>query len=128
MPKRLGLAIGVVVCLGCGGPELYEGMPPHVMARHVPLDGAANFRDLGGYATEDGRSVRWGMLYRSDHLGDLTDRDLDYLRGLGIRLVCDFRGDEEVESHPDRLPEDGSVRRINPSITNEAFSPGRIGA
>ena len=28
-------------------------------SRAVPLDGQANFRDIGGYRTADGRTVRW---------------------------------------------------------------------
>ena len=102
--KRISLGIVIVVGVGCGGPDLYEGMPEHVERRHVRLDGAANFRDLGGYASEDGRTVRWGQLYRADALSDLSDSDLETLSGLGIKLVCDFRSAPEVEEGPDRLP------------------------
>ncbi len=46
---------------------------------HLPLkldfEGAHNFRDMGGYPLLDGRTVRSGKLYRSDHLGRLTDAD-----------------------------------------------------
>ena len=42
--------------------------------RHYNLQGASNFRDLGGYATADGRSVRWRHIFRSNHLGHLTRR------------------------------------------------------
>ena len=102
--KRIALGIVLAVGVGCGGGDLYEGMPEHVERRHVPLDGAANFRDLGGYESEDGRSVKWGRLYRADALGDLSDSDLETLSGLGIKLVCDFRSAPEVEEAPDRLP------------------------
>ena len=43
--------------------------------RRIPLDGAPNFRDLGGYPTVDGRRVRWGQVYRSGDLAQLTDTD-----------------------------------------------------
>ena len=46
-------------------------------ARHLNLDGASNFRDLGGYPTSDGRTVRWRQIFRSNHLGHLTDDDVD---------------------------------------------------
>lgn len=42
------------------------------MTRHLTFDGLCNFRDLGGYSTTDGRSTRWGRLYRSDSLGKLS--------------------------------------------------------
>ena len=94
--------------------------------RLLPLEGTHNFRDLGGYRTRDRRTVRWGALYRSDSLGDLSNADLDYLEMLGIRLVCDFRGPQEVEDEPDVLPESGSIRRINPGISDASFSPDRM--
>ncbi len=75
-----------------------------VAERVLPLDGAHNFRDLGGYATADGRRVRWGRVYRSDDISELSDEDLDYLGRLGLRLVCDFRSDAERADSPDRLP------------------------
>jgi len=28
--------------------------------RHIKLSGQANFRDLGGYQTTDGRTIKWG--------------------------------------------------------------------
>jgi protein-tyrosine phosphatase len=62
-----------------------------VSLRQLPLEGAANFRDLGGYRTSDGRYVRWGMVYRSNDLSNLTAKDYEYLDSLGIRLVCDVR-------------------------------------
>ena len=72
-----------------------------VAERHIALDGVDNFRDLGGYETTDGRRVRWGQLYRSGELGEMTDRDLALVADLGIRLVCDYRTDFEVEELPD---------------------------
>jgi protein-tyrosine phosphatase len=64
-------------------------------ARHLNLSGASNFRDLGGYATSDGRTVRWRQIFRSNHLGHLTDDDVSILRELRVRSAFDFRGAEE---------------------------------
>ncbi len=64
-------------------------------ARHLNLAGASNFRDLGGYPASDGRSVRWRQIFRSNHLGHLTDDDIAVVRGLGVRSAFDFRGAEE---------------------------------
>ena len=73
--------------------------------RKLPFDGAANFRDIGGYAASEGRTIRWGLLYRSDHLGKLSSRDEEYLGRLGIRKITDFRGPSEREERPNRVPE-----------------------
>jgi protein-tyrosine phosphatase len=73
-----------------------------VSIRRLPLEGANNFRDLGGYRTSDGHYVRWGLVYRSGYLANLTRKDSDYLNSLGIRLVCDMRADGERKRAPDR--------------------------
>ncbi len=64
-------------------------------ARHLNLAGASNFRDLGGYPARDGRIVRWRQIFRSNHLGHLTEADVEVLRGLGLKSAFDFRGTEE---------------------------------
>ena len=64
-------------------------------ARHLNLAGASNFRDLGGYPGKNGRAVRWRQIFRSNHLGHLTEADIEVLRGLGLRSAFDFRGTEE---------------------------------
>jgi protein-tyrosine phosphatase len=65
------------------------------LARHLNLQGASNFRDLGGYPTTDGRLTRWRQIFRSNHLGHLTEADIEVVRGLGVRNAFDFRGLEE---------------------------------
>jgi protein-tyrosine phosphatase len=63
--------------------------------RHLNLAGASNFRDLGGYPARDGRAVRWRQIFRSNHLGHLTEADIEVLRPLGLKSAFDFRGTEE---------------------------------
>jgi len=74
--------------------------------RKLPFTGAHNFRDLGGYKTSDGKTVKWGKVYRSDNLHSLTDEDLKYMERLNIKSVVDFRSDEERNEEPDRLTPD----------------------
>jgi protein-tyrosine phosphatase len=64
-------------------------------SRHLNLAGASNFRDLGGYLAVDGRSVRWRRIFRSNHLGHLTEDDIRIVRGLGVKSAFDFRGVQE---------------------------------
>src|ERR1700676_4369423 len=68
---------------------------PAAPARHLNLAGASNFRDLGGYPGRDGRPVRWRQIFRSNHLGHLTDADIAVLRPLGLKSAFDFRGTDE---------------------------------
>jgi protein-tyrosine phosphatase len=68
--------------------------------RRSLLDGASNFRDLGGYRTVDERVVRNGMVFRSGALHALTEADHDRLRVLGVRVAVDLRPPEEQAAEP----------------------------
>ena len=73
------------------------------MPRIVCLEGCTNFRDLGGYHTADGRRVRHGLVFRSAHLGGLTQADRQVIAGLGVRTVVDLRGLSEAAETPHAL-------------------------
>src|ERR1700724_1756204 len=68
---------------------------PAAPARHLNLAGAMYFCVLGGYPGRDGRPVRWGQIFRSNHLGHLTEADIEVLRPLGLKSALDFRGTDE---------------------------------
>lgn len=91
--------------------------------RRLPLEGAVNFRDLGGYETIDGRRVKWGKVFRSDHLSRLTHGDIAYLQKIKIQSVCDFRTPAEVRKRPDRFPGDGPGEHLHLPIDNLKFDP-----
>ncbi|OYU34702.1 tyrosine-protein phosphatase [Novosphingobium sp. PASSN1] len=83
--------------------------PPAIPAasehqRVLPLQGGRNFRDLGGYRTADGRTIKWNMLFRSGSMTDLTQSDFAYLEGLGIRVVIDLRDNRERAAEPVSWP------------------------
>jgi protein-tyrosine phosphatase len=100
-----------------------SGLKITISERRVPLEGSVNFRDLGGYETVDGRRVKWGLVFRSDNLGRLTDRDVAFLQRMGIRLVCDFRTPAEAEKLPDRFPRDGHAKYLHLPIRHGEFDP-----
>lgn len=75
----------------------------------TPLQGASNFRDVGGYRNADGRRVRRGQVFRSDHLAKLTPADVAQLQALGIGHSLDFRGAAECAATPYEIP---GVQRV----------------
>ncbi|MGB9339053.1 MAG: tyrosine-protein phosphatase, partial [Polyangiales bacterium] len=92
------------------------------MNRHVPLSGQPNFRDLGGYAAVDGRTVKWGLVFRSGELSQLSDDDLSRLGGLGIRAVVDLRSPQEVSARgAGRLPPDAQAHPM-PIASSDMFA------
>ncbi len=77
--------------------------PPPGTAIDIP--GAANVRDLGGWATSAGKAVRRGEVYRSTELNGVTPPGLRRLSSLGVRTVFDLRTVAERDAQPDRLPD-----------------------
>ncbi|WP_162925228.1 tyrosine-protein phosphatase [Aurantiacibacter odishensis] len=73
---------------------------PEDRARIVELEGAANFRDFGGYPARDGRKVRRGVLFRSNRLSQLTKGDIAALEAAGIATVFDLRAPRERKADP----------------------------
>jgi protein-tyrosine phosphatase len=90
---------------------------------HIPLTGAKNFRDFGGYATACGGTVRKGVLYRSDRLSELSSDDFSQIAPLGIRNVCDLRGDKERRNAPTRWGAEKAPNMLHmPLISDEGRS------
>ncbi len=87
------------------------------MIRWLDYDGCDNFRDLGGYPTPGG-VTRWGVLYRSDALGKLTEADAGRV-GAAVRTVVDLRTADEVGRLPLPSPlaeRAASIAMDNPEI------------
>jgi protein-tyrosine phosphatase len=104
------------------------------MERLIALDGAVNFRDLGGYATVDGRRTRWRVLFRADGLSELSQTDFSIMRDLGIRTVVDLRSGHEVEqsrfdveAHPVAFHHFPFIDQL-PDVEQWDRRPGLLGA
>jgi protein-tyrosine phosphatase len=68
--------------------------------RVLPIDGVINFRDLGGYQTQDGGKVRYGRVFRSAQLSGLTSQGVQQATSLGIKSIMDLRFDDEISRYP----------------------------
>lgn len=86
--------------------------------RRVQLQGAYNFRDLGGHSTAFSETTLWGKLFRSDHLAKLTIADLKKIEKLNLKLVIDLRSKEERTSKPNRLPNTNGIKIANIAISD----------
>ena len=88
----------VFVGVAAAGDVERQSNPPIVQEKRsgqLGLEGAPNFRDIGGYSTGDGRHVRWNRVYRSSELSKLTPADAEKVKFLNIVSVVDLRTNEE---------------------------------
>lgn len=88
----------------------------YLSEREIDMEKAVNFRDLGGMPTVDGKHTKWGMMFRSGELAELTEEDLNYMSELGIQTIADLRSDQEIEEKPDVYP--NGVRWVHLPIGN----------
>jgi len=79
--------------------------------RVLAFEGGCNFRDVGGYLSQDGRTVRWGHVYRTGVLSYFTEADQNALRALGVRAICDLRRSGERKHEPTHWPGEGELPR-----------------
>jgi protein-tyrosine phosphatase len=90
--------------------------------RHIKIDGCYNLRDVGGYATSDGRRTRWRALLRSDSLHRLTPEGWRGLRDHGLRTIIDLRRPAEVERAGYQLEAESGARYYHmPIFDDEAY-------
>ena len=104
-------------------------------ARRLLFDGASNFRDVGGLLGFEGRALRWGRVYRSDALAELSPTDLRFLARLGLRTIVDLRSVEERAKAQDpslegvaRLDLSMPVYAVNPASAKERALAGQLDA
>lgn len=90
--------------------------------RRLPMEGAYNIRDLGGYPTEDGRTVRRGVFFRADGLHKLSQKDQDALLTRGVRTIVDLRHNQELREAANVFKDSERVAYRNVSLINPAKS------
>lgn len=72
-----------------------------VATRNVNIPGIQNFRDLGGYKSlATGKSVHWGMMYRSAQIDSIPRCSRRELKNIGIRTIIDLRTESERQNYP----------------------------
>ena len=97
----------------------------------LPFAGGTNFRELGGYVADEGKTVKWGQIYRGIPTGLLTSEDdRARLDGLGLRLILDLRSAAEAEKVPDYVPDGARLVQIcglcDADGREISFAPGDI--
>lgn len=72
--------------------------------RWVYMDGGDNIRDLGGWKTESGKTVKYGMLFRGAGIDGykgaptLTQYGRETFKFLGVKTEIDLRGNSDLQT------------------------------
>lgn len=99
----------------------FDELTKVAQSRHIELENSHNVRDVGGYSTWDGRSVRWEAVLRGDSLHRLDEDEQRQLLEYGLRTVIDLRGEQEVEERPSVFRASPHVRYWNIPLYDEAL-------
>ncbi|OGJ86534.1 MAG: hypothetical protein A2268_15780 [Candidatus Raymondbacteria bacterium RifOxyA12_full_50_37] len=94
--------------------------------RSISLEGAYNFRDIGGQATTAGRRMKKGLFFRSDNLARLSDQDLEKISSLHLRTIIDLRTPNEQKAKRDRIPGNQAIRAVSIPIYPTLEDPSRL--
>ena len=84
--------------------------------RYLPLSGAYNFRDLGGYRTRSGGLTKWRRILRADSPHRLSQGDISGLLDQGLSTVIDLRSANEVMDAPNPFLTHAQVTYLNVSL------------
>ena len=89
--------------------------------RRIEIEGAYNFRDIGGYETSEGQLTRWQTFLRADNVSTLPQHSQDTLVSTyGVRTVIDLRRRDEIDGQPDNvLARSPRVRYHNVDIVGD---------
>lgn len=95
---------------------------PTAYVRTMDIDGVKNMRDVGGLVTTDGKTIQYGIMYRSAHFDSITEKGKEQIKRLGVKTDVDLRGESNTVS-----PLGENVRRLNynaPYYVDEADGNG----
>ena len=98
----------------------------YIGIRRIELEGATNFRDVGGYLTQDHSQLRYGRIFRSDNLANLTPSDWKVVDELGVGCIIDLRRMDEKLRSPTELPAGSKIEIIELPIDVEILGKGEL--
>jgi protein-tyrosine phosphatase len=106
----IAVLYSIIILGGCGhNSAVVPEIPRPASGSLLPIEGVYNIRDMGGYRTGDGKTVRWDLVIRAGELNKMSPGGVTYLEELGIKTVVDFRVAAEKDAAPS-VPI-GSVQR-----------------
>lgn len=88
------------------------------------IQNGRNFRELGGYRTISGKRIKRHKLIRSGHLGNLSERDLEFLSSYSVKYDIDLRTNFEKNNDPDLVP--SSAKYVEAPVFDEDLTNSTV--
>ncbi len=79
-----------------GGGKIHIKDAP---VRWIKVDGTGNVRDMGGWKTESGKTVKYEMMYRGQKLDNVTQDGFNTLKTLNLKTELDLRYKSQGEEY-----------------------------
>ena len=112
MKRLFAIAFVLMLCI-CAFAE-------EALSQSIGLTSVGNARELGGYQTADGRTVKWGVFLRTAKLSEAAEADIQRLcEDYRMSVVLDLRTTDEIEAEPD--PEIPGVRNLHLGVMDETL-------
>jgi protein-tyrosine phosphatase len=102
--------------------------PGDSLGNALEISSVPNLRDVGGYETADGATVKRGIVYRSDTFNPMTAEDIQKLEELRLKNDYDLRTDAEIKKQPDEIPTGVLYHQLNVLADAKSSSAVELGA
>ena len=98
--------------------------------RWIQIDSVGNVRDMGGWKTESGKTVKYGMLYRGRRLEDISEECIATIKQLGLKTELDLRyADQKFQTQGTGLKYEfiempgqyDTVLKSNPTVIKSSY-------
>ena len=70
--------------------------------------------------------MKWGLLYRSNQLSNISERDITFLKNMGLKTIVDYRSKSEASAAPNKEIFGANTYSLDPNAKTAQLAAGSI--